>query len=237
MIEINDYIKKAKKTGYALTNFLDLHQSSELKKFKEQGLKIFYFGGFSQSERVRAFITFEEEPLDNDFAIDVLKFLLQDVNKINHRQVLGTILSLGLKREVIGDIIFTTDAFYVFVDHKVSEFIINNIAIINHEKVVGKITSFNEDDIKENVEETNINISSLRLDAIIAHTLKMSRNKAQELIEKGNVSRNHLEILNASANIHENDIISIRHFGRIEIGKTMYITKKNRLVVNVKIKH
>ena len=57
------------------------------------------------------------------------------------------------------------------------------------------------------------------------------------MIEKGLVQVNHLECLNLSYNLKDNDLISVRHFGRIEIVNIVNTTKKNRLVVKIIIKH
>ena len=91
--------------------------------------------------------------------------------------------------------------------------------------------------IKDNSEEKLINIASMRLDALVARVQNFSRNDACEVIKKGLVQVNHIECLNSSYSIKINDLISIRHFGRVQIKEIVTTTKKDRLVVKVNIKH
>ena len=60
---------------------------------------------------------------------------------------------------------------------------------------------------------------------------------SDEVIKKGLVQVNHIECLNSSYSIKINDLISIRHFGRVQIKEIVTTTKKDRLVVKVNIKH
>ena len=76
----------------------------------------------------------------------------------------------------------------------------------------------------------------MRLDAIISRAMRKSRNDSAEIISKGLVLINHKECLNISQNVKINDIISIRHFGRIEVLEILKTTKKDRLVLRIGVK-
>ncbi len=240
MATISDYIKKAKATTFCLTKFLDTTESSDLRKIKDPSLKMFYYGGYESAERIRSIIINKQEPDANleEFEIDIIKLTLKsDIKEINHRHVLGTLMSFGIKREFIGDIVFNGLNIYIFVVKEITDFILDNLKEINHITLEKEIINYNDFDFKENLEIKNINIASLRLDAVISKILNKSRNDAVEIIEKGLVQINHIECLNVSYFLKENDLISIRHFGRVKVNKVLYTTKKERLVVEVEIKH
>ena len=134
MSSINDYIKKAKVVSYCLTRFLDSTESSNLRKVKDPTIKVFYNGGYSEAERVRAFIIDkkEQEPEINEFEIGIVKLIpTSDIREITHRHVLGTIMSFGIKRELIGDIIVKKEEIYIFVVIDIIEFLLENIKEIN----------------------------------------------------------------------------------------------------------
>lgn len=240
MATINDYIKKAKVQGFCLTKFLDSNESSELRKIKDPTLKIFYNGGYDDAERVRAIILdkTEQDPFDYEYELGIIKVTPKsDIREISHRHVLGTLMSYGIKRETIGDIVVNSNEIYIFAIIDIVPLIIDNLKEINRIGVISEnceITDF-VNEIKS--EAKTINVASLRLDAIVSKVLNKSRSDANEIIEKGLVQINHIECINNSYQLKTNDLISIRHFGRIEVKEIVNITKKDRLVLEVIIKH
>ncbi len=239
MATISDYIKKAKATTFCLTKFLDTTESSDLRKIKDPSLKMFYYGGYESAERIRSIIINKQEPDANleEFEIDIIKLTLKsDIKEINHRHVLGTLMSFGIKREVLGDIIIDGLNIYIFVIKEITQFILDNLKEINHISVDKEIIEINQLQINEKYETKNINVPSLRLDAVISKVLNKSRNDAVAIIEKGLIQINHIECENTSYFLKPNDLISIRHFGRVEIKEVINITKKDRLVIRVNIK-
>ncbi len=116
-------------------------------------------------------------------------------------------------------------------------FIKSNLIKINNNFVTISKIELNEIAINNTEEIKLINVASLRLDAVIARTLNLSRNKAVEMIEKKLVQINHLETDNTSYILKENDLISIRHFGRIKMLEVVHTTKKDRLIIKISVKH
>lgn len=239
MSDVNSYLKQALKTSFVLTKFLDTAELSELKKNKNKLIQSYYYGGYENAERVRAILIVDEElPSNSEFEIACLKIDATGASKeITHRHVLGTVLSLGIKREMIGDIVFDENSIYLFVVKEMSNFISTNLIKINNVYVNVKEISNDEIEIKETEEIKVINVASIRLDAVIAHTLNVSRSKAVEMIMKGLIQINHLETDNISYNLKNDDLISVRHFGRIRIVQIEGVTKKNRLRVKICVKH
>lgn len=239
MSDVNSYLKQTLKTSFVLTKFLDTAELKELQNNKNKLIQSYYYGGYENAERVRAILVVDEEaPSNSEFEITCLKIMMSTSSKeITHRHVLGTVLSLGIKREMIGDIVFDENGIYLFVVKEMSNFIITNLVKINNVYASVKEISSDEIEIKEIEEIKMINVASLRLDAVIAHTLNISRSKAVEMIMKGLIQINHIETDNVSYNLKNDDLISVRHFGRIRIIQIEGVTKKNRLRVKICVKH
>lgn len=240
MFKVTDALKEVEKRGFVLTKFLDSAELTELKKVKNSSIRTYYYGGYEDAERVRCIITGieEENPGYDGFEIVALKVVPDTKPPINHRHVLGTLMSLGIKRETIGDIIFDEENnIIIFTSSDMENFIKSNLIKINNCFVTISRVELNEVVINTSEDIKLINVASLRLDAVIARTLNLSRNKAVEMINKHLVQINHMETDNTSYILKENDLISIRHFGRIKVLEVVYTTKKDRLIIKISVKH
>lgn len=226
------------KDNNSLTKFLDFEEQKEIYRNLPKNTKVFLEGGYENAERKRAIISNEyDEVTFNDFNIKIYEIIFEsDIKQITHRHILGTLMSLGINRNSFGDILVTNSNYYLFVSEEISKYIEQNFQAVNHIPLKLKVVEDVKDIILPTPLEENINVSSMRLDAIIARTLKKSRNDSSEIITKGLVLINHKECLNVSYNVKINDIISIRHFGRIEVLEILKTTKKDRLVLRIGVK-
>lgn len=223
---------------YTLTKFLDFDEQKEIYKNIERGSIIILNGGYETAERKRAIITFSNDDVQfEDFNIKIYEICFEsNLKVISHRHILGTLMSLGINRNSFGDILISNEKYYLFVTDEISKYIEQNFIMVNHVPLkLIHITDVNEIVI-DGPKEENINVSSMRLDAIIARTLKKSRSDSAEIITKGLVLINHKECLNTSYNVKINDVISIRHFGRIEVLEILKTTKKDRLVLKIGVR-
>ena len=227
-----------RKNEFKLTKFLDFEEQKELRKTTSKDSYLYFEGGYELSERKRAIVLFNDEDVSfDDFDIKIYEILFEsDIKQISHRNILGTLMSLGINRNSFGDILITEDKYYLFVTSEISKYIEQNFLMVNH--IPLKLIEINDLSlIKLPIpHEENINVSSMRLDAIISRAMRKSRNDSAEIISKGLVLINHKECLNISQNVKINDIISIRHFGRIEVLEILKTTKKDRLVLRIGVK-
>lgn len=240
MASLNEYLRKVEKQKFVLTKFLDTTEISEFRKIKSRDFCIEFYGGYDGAERMRAILySYDiDKPEIEEYEIAVINIKLSsNKREVNHRHVLGTLMSLGIKRETIGDIVVNGLEVTVFVVKEMVNFILNNIYEINQISCELQEISINEINIVEQSDERLINVPSLRLDAVIAKVINASRNRAVEVINKGLIQVNHIECLNTSYFLKINDLLSIRHFGRVEIMEIVNTTKKERLVVRINIKH
>ena len=80
----------------------------------------------------------------------------------------------------------------------------------------------------------NVLVSSMRLDKIIAAVLKLSRRKANQLIESEKVKLNYLVQPKVSHLIDIGDLISLRGYGRFTSSRDNGLSKggKHKLIID-----
>lgn len=224
---INEYIKNAHKKD-VLTKFLTLEEQKQINNIKV------VFSSIGE-ERKRAYL-YKGEIEDIDFKIDVLEISYNTkFYSLNYSQVLGSLMGLGITRECIGDII-VKDKIYIIVISEISEFILNNLNKIDKANItIQRVDTSILDGIEvENYYDTNIIIASMRLDVIVSSITNLSREKVKEFINLKNVKVNGVVNTNIDYLVKEEDLISIRGFGRTIINEIVKMTKKDRIVLHVK---
>lgn len=214
---------------FTLTKFLTLEE----QKIIEQKCKYYVFYPL-ESERKRAIVS-KNEITNKDFQIEILKITYnKKFGNIAHKDVLGAILGLGIKRECIGDIIVSDDI-YVYAIKEMSSFIVNNLITIGKVNVIVKLSSFDEiKDINiDNYIEDEMLISSYRLDTIVSERTNLSREKAKQYVILKNVKVNGNININPDYIVKINDLISIHRYGRIIIKEEIRKTKKDKIIIKV----
>lgn len=230
--QMESNLHKASMGTVTLTNFLDATKLAHLEKLKEPFAEIVTDGGFENDEHQRAI--FKPEGL----AIQTFKIKIYEIIypkrylELTHRKVLGSLMGLGIKRDSIGDIWMDGTSVYFACTEEIASYIIASYKTISGipielKEVQERLT------IERELREENHIVSSMRLDVILASAYKLSRAEALERIAEGAVSLNHMVCLNSSKLVAEDDIISVRHKGRIYVGRIGGKTKSGRL--NVKL--
>lgn len=189
------------------------------------------FGGYDGAER-KILGIFPEWILteDDEFPISVLKITSGLGITLTHRDYLGTIMSQGLDRNKTGDIITDGDSAYIFVCEDIASYLKDNIKKIGNKGVKIEISAVSKINIpKPQLEEINTVCASLRLDAVVGAVCNVSRIKATELIKSGLVKVNHMECYNVSYTVKENELLSVRGFGRARFMEISGETRKGRL--------
>jgi RNA-binding protein YlmH len=221
-----------------LTDFLDPREQHILKMLIGEHGEVNYmlFGGSPDVERTRAliipeYITAEEE----EFQISLFeihyptKFVT-----IQHRQVLGTLMSLGLKRGKFGDILLKDNKCQFFAAKEIRDYIKNNVGTIGRAGVkLVESDLENAISTKELWEENDLTVSSLRLDTVISGIYHVSRQKSQQFIQQGIVKVNWALTENPSFECGVGDMISVRGYGRAKILAIEGKTKKEKWRMNV----
>ena len=153
-----------------------------------------------------------------------------------HKDYLGSLMGLELKREALGDIILPADqpgTAYVFALETAAQLICRELFQAGHTELVtellepGKVPEFPAAER----EMRSATVSSLRLDAVLAAMLRCSRGQASELIAAGRVEINHLPADKPHAAVYEGDVFTVRGKGRFGLTALPGKSKKDRLII------
>lgn len=217
-----------------LTKFLNPYYQSIVYSVigKLDELIVLEDGGFINSEAKRMIIAPAYYQIEQvDFEIVLVKITYaKPFGKLTHRDILGALMSLGVKRELFGDIYEYQDVFYVAMDLKIYDYVKNNLNLIKRSKVKLSVSDENIEIINQYICKTFI-VSSFRLDKIVSSIYNLPRSKAVNYIRSGFVKVNHKEVEEISYLCNNSDIISLRGHGRVKIVDTKRMTKQDNYVI------
>lgn len=219
------------------TPFLTPAQSMRLERAFSGNEGVGFYGGYDDAERkIMSFSPFYkiESGENPDYPIDALKISTKDKRVFSHRDYLGSVLSLGIKREKLGDIIICDDCAYVMCLNDISEFLLYNFKKISHSNIIVEKCEKTCYNFKKQFKEVNFTVSSLRLDAVVSAFTKKSRGVSAELIKKGFVNLNYCTQTDVSKNVCDGDIISAKGFGKAIVCTDNSLTKKGRINITLK---
>lgn len=221
------------------TDFLDPYQINLGTKSLVQVHEIEYriFGGVENAERSILTIypdTMREEDVENPLgAIRIHgNFFKSD---IQHRDVLGSVLGLGIKREKIGDILVGEGIIDLIAFKEICDFICISLEKISRYKVSVTPVSFQE--LMQPIEQFKCvsgTVNSLRLDSVIALGFGESRTQISKFIHGDAIKVNWKPVKNLATEVKAGDIISLKGKGRIILEEVGDRTKKERLKVMIK---
>ncbi|WP_226528225.1 RNA-binding protein [Metabacillus niabensis] len=221
-----------------LTDFLDPREQEIVSSVIGEHLdaKVSFSGGVEDTERKRVLVYPDYYQVsEEDFKLSL--FEVQYASKfitLQHRQVLGSLMSLGLKRSKFGDIRFHNDTVQFICATEISEYLRTNFKEIGRAKIsLKEIDSYQFIPNKEEVQEMVSTVSSLRLDVVGAAICNLSRQKIQPLITNGHVKVNWKIVDSASFECQEGDTLSIRGYGRSKLTSIEGRTKKDRVRIVV----
>jgi len=218
------------------TDFLDpyiLAIGENILKSAYDDLNYISHGGYESAERkiLRIFPRFYNGNLE-EFPFTIIN--ISGIKAPNHRNILGAILGLGIKREKVGDILISKDKVQVIVISSISDYILYNLTSLGRDKVIVNLSD--RVDIKAEEEFTTVKttVKSLRLDAVCAAGFNESRNKVVNDIKANKLKVNHRPILTPSYLLKEGDLISYRGKGRIILVEIIGFTRKDRINIVIK---
>lgn len=189
-----------------------------------------FYGGEGNNDAVRncfgivpAFYVNDESDFPALFPVRAITFTFRKCDELTHREILGTLMGLGIERDTIGDICITEGKAAVFVTEKLAEFIMDSVSKIGK---VGVSCSYGVDFQlpEKQYEELSYSVASLRLDNLVRNMANCSRGTACDRYLKPQLVQLNGEVCdNPSKLIKEGDIITIRGKGKFllsEIGDT-----------------
>ena len=212
-----------------------------------QDSRVVLYGGYKDAERcIICFlpeILYEENETDS-FPIVCIK--IEPANKkfcgeLTHRDYLGTVMGLGIEREQIGDIVIKKEGSdrntyyvgYVFCKKSISDLILG-IERIKNTTVKTSLADGRELTLQQSYKEISGSVASLRVDSVVSVAVKTSRSKCLDIIREGKVYLNGRCCTENAKNISNNDIITVRGYGKFLIETSDSKTKKGKYHIIVK---
>ncbi|GEP86443.1 RNA-binding protein YlmH [Staphylococcus cohnii] len=220
-----------------LTSFLDPRGQYILNVVvgSFQDLEVTFYGG-PFAERQRAIIAPDYfQPEVEDFEIILFEIdYPQKFVTLQHQHVLGTIMSLGIERDQLGDIVVDESIQFTLTKQ------LESYIMLELNKIKGAAVKLNAISIKdmiqskENWHSFETTVSGLRLDVVLKEMIRKSRSISKQLIEKKRVKVNHTIIDSADFQLDKGDLLSIQGYGRAMIVDIGGKTKKDKTRISYK---
>lgn len=238
---------------YVITStfFLDVRQQALLlREFSRYNdVKIMLYGGFDTSER--AVLVFVPEYLGIDDSDSLSKYFYKNPDEnpltvinlkkdnfsvVSHRDYLGALMGLGIKRETVGDILVNEAGAELIVSKSIALYILSELKSVGRATVSAIETDFSSLTKSEgNVIEETINVSSMRLDNIISACFKLSRSDSASAILSGSVFVNSLQVMKCDKKVNAGDKIVFRSKGKIVLKELSGVSKKGRNFIKIDV--
>ncbi len=232
MAKVFDKAEAARRSGRAaFTHFLSEREYSLFKDRQKNIDSVPYraFGGFLDAGRVIiCFSDYEEE-----FPIQVIKLWGKGAENLKHPDLLGSIMSLGIERKNVGDIVKGEEDWFIFAHSDMAGFISDSLKEVGGVYVTCSVSEPEEVEVRYQYEEIVGTVASLRADSVVSVMLKTSRSKAAEYIEGQRFFLNQVLCTKCDKEIKENDILTVRHHGKAKLGEISGTSKKGRIFITI----
>lgn len=217
-----------------LTGFLDPRQQFIVESLARGSmLLVGSYGAFAEAERHRILIYpdyYTPEKVDYQVAVFNVKYASKFL-KLEHKDILGSMMSLGIDRSKFGDIRVGEEAVQFAVADELKDYMTANFLSIGKAKVTVEESNRSEEWIVTTdtwTEDMHI-VSSLRLDVVIAALANVARQKAATLIHGEKVKVNWVVRDQPAFELQELDMLSIRGAGRFKVMAIEGRTRKDKI--------
>lgn len=221
------------------TEFTDFLTLSEIETAKAaaKGANYGFFGGQADVERKMLCIAPEEICITPEmFPICILQILPKNARfaeEFSHRDVLGSVLGLGLERSMIGDIYVKDKEACLFCARRISSFLTEHLTQVRHTQVLCQSVQTGEMVLEKAFQTVFKTVSANRIDAVTAAAFGISRSSAAAAVLAGKVYRNGREVTSPSVIVKEQDVVSFRGFGKAKLKEIGGLTKKGRITITL----
>lgn len=234
------------KSVITCTDFLDLHKQSVAVSYlkRTKGVRWLLWGGYENAERkILIFLPYYVEDffdyiktVPDEMPLVLFRADKDGFSKLGHRDYLGSILGLGIKREKTGDILVDEKGCYFFALPVISRFILTNLSKAGRGSLtITQSGSIDELSYTPNVKQKVCFVQSERLDSVCSAVFSMSRGNASEFIEKGLVFVNDEQIFKPDFKLKTLDKVVIKGRGRAIIKDDTGKSKKDRIALVVDV--
>ena len=154
-----------------------------------------------------------------------------------HRDYLGAILGLGIRREWLGDIQLNGEDCWVYCLASVGSTLLRELNKVGRVSVKCESVPLSAvPEMKIETRELHFTVKSLRVDAVAGELFSLSRTAAAEKIRLGELSLNYTVCTKVDAEVREGDILSLRGHGKGSVTEVGGRSKKDRLFITAELR-
>ncbi|WP_316632002.1 YlmH/Sll1252 family protein [uncultured Ruminococcus sp.] len=210
--------------------FLNEHESLYVRQHLPKSADITFFGGYPEAVRLMMGASADED----SFPITALEFCYREQDDLRHRDFLGSLMAMGIRRDTLGDILTGKGRTVIFVRDDIVPFLLSDVDKIGRVGVKVGYADVDDLPIPDDIEELLFTLSSLRLDAFVAAAAHLSRDKAARLIKNELVMVDHVTDTEVSSQLKEGMTVTIRKHGKYVLAELRGTSKKGKLRLSVK---
>ena len=218
------------------TFFLDEHQQALCRKvLASQRFESFcFYGGYEGASRqVLGMFAPYSEADKSRFPFTAVSYFYRKSDSLTHRDFLGCLMSLGIERDTVGDIIVSEGHSVVFVyntvaDHALMLEKIGRVGVKSESGMAGIVIP------EQKYLPIEGTVASLRLDSVLSVALRISREKAARLLHQGGVQVNYEASELSDRKLSAGDVFSAKGYGKFLLSEVGDLTKKDRIHISIK---
>lgn len=234
LAKVFDKANAAEKKGIAMfTSFLSEREAAIVAERKKHIDSVPYiaFGGYEEAGRVMlCFSEYENEV----FPIKAIKITGKGIENLKHPDLLGSVMSLGIERSCVGDIVKGDKEWIIFCEEDISSYIAESLKEVGGVYTECSVCEISDLKVELQFEDITGTVNSLRADSVVSVMLRTSRSKAQEYIESQRFFLNQLLCTKCDKEIHQGDILTVRHHGKAKLSEISGKSKKGRIFITIK---
>ncbi|SMC54070.1 RNA-binding protein [Papillibacter cinnamivorans] len=225
------------------TGFLNPREqevSARLLEAAGDGENIVFFGGYEQAERkillfLPDYMTAEEIQEEDAGPLQGLRAEFAPENRLTHRDFLGSLMGLGVRRDCIGDLLVSEDGCDFPVLREVADWILSGMEKAGRAEL--RLAPVSLKDLRIPEGKTRLfrdTVAALRLDSVAAAGFSLSRSAAADLVAAGRAQVNWQDCQKPDRLLREGDAVTVRGLGKIVLEHVGGATRKGRISVEIK---
>lgn len=214
-----------------LSEFLSPGEQAEAARLRLPEPAVFE-GGYEEAERRVAVFGGGPAPL---LCLRIAPSAPKFAGELTHRDYLGSLMALGLRRGLLGDIVLADGGAYVFCLEAAARVVERELSQVRRAAVSVTRAPGLPEGAGAAPEETTLTAASERLDALVAAVFRLSRAESARLFEAERVQVNGLPARSASSKPEPGDIVSVRGLGRFRYEGALGETRRGRLRVSLRL--
>ena len=151
-----------------------------------------------------------------------------------HRDLLGALMGMGVRRDTVGDILVGSDSADLLVLPSVAGFLRDNLTSAGRVRLHIEDAPLSAVHIPVQERKTiHDTVAALRLDSVLASGFSISRSKASQLIAAGRVAVNWQDTGKSDLAVKEGDVLSCRGLGKCRLVEVGGLSRKGRINITM----